>query len=417
MNTNHLDEWKENTDFNDNIDLSSLINKSMKKAKHDQLIHKIKICSFTFLIPFAIFITLINTSQKFVSAIDDVWLLGDLVNMFKYNPSIYYARNSDYFQKIDRTFETKDYTLYVESMVVDEDSAVLFYKLTANNRLLNAIDQDWTFVNYENYAGIIPIEAENPNELSYVQFDPIDTIQSGELKFRFLLKNMDKSFVSEKTEFTVKCDPSKLGKAITYNFNQVVEFDEQKITIEKIEIYPLRTRLFVSQDVNNTYEILNFDFSLYDQNGKKCEGIHNGITASQLSDTSSMIMLENPYNLNGKVSLKLDNIRWVEKATKNIIYNPLTQEIQNIPSNMCLDDINDDSISLRVLEKTDHLYSFGADNVTISSTLDENDQYEVLIKIPFTSFSKTKDHLLSIENNYGENHPVNKIITELSLKP
>ena len=120
MENKDVYKWKESTEFNQTLINQSMIESSKKRARRTKFIRKVRLCSML-LVPLLTFTILVNTSQQFVSAMNDVPFLNKIVDIFKYNPSIYLARNTDIYQKIDKTYKTDKYILYIESMVVDED--------------------------------------------------------------------------------------------------------------------------------------------------------------------------------------------------------------------------------------------------------------------------------------------------------
>lgn len=415
MNKNNLDQWKNETEHIHSKDINPLIHQSMKKAKHDTLVHHIKVVSLCFFLPVALFTTLINTSQQFVSAINHYSIIGDLSKMLTFNPSIYYARNTDYFKKIDQTFEKDTYQLYVESMIVDEDMAVVFYKVKLKDNEHHF--EKWNFNNYRDKTAIIPSGINmDPNELQYVQFNPEEIISDTTFEFEFSLD--DNTDPNEITRFNVENDLSKLAQPQTFKLNQTVEFEGQKITIQSIDVYPMSTNIIVSQDPNNTHEILNYLFAFYDENGNKIAEFKNGISGQEIDEFTDSIKLEAPYGLKNKLTLVLEEVRWVEKEGADILFDPVTKKIQNLPSNLIFDSYDEEKVILKpdlnsIETSKDTVYTFeGIDATTYFSASGK----EIWIIIPYTSFQENEDQMLVLKNTYGKMHQINLNITTIDLE-
>lgn len=415
MNNNNLEQWQNETNRTYSNDIDQLINHSIKKAKHDTFVHRIKMFSMILFLPFALFVTLVNTSQEFVSAINDVPILGNLANILNYNPSIYYARNTEYFQRIDQTFETDDYKLYVESMIVDEDMAVLFYKVKLKTQEHHF--ESWKFNNYQNQTSIFPSGiSKDPNELQYVQFNPKESIADNTFEFEFSLD--DNSDPREITRFTVENDLSKLAQPQTFVLNKTIEFEGQKITLQQIDIYPMSTNITVSQDKKNTFKIFNYLFAFYDKEGKRIEGIHNGVSGQKIDDFSETVKLEAPYGLENELTLVLEEVRWIEKEGSDIIFDPVKKEIQNLPNNLTLDYFDEEKITFKpVLNSNetskDRIYTF--DDATGAISAVNTSGSERWIIVPFTAFKKNDKQMLVLKNTYGKMHQLNLNITTINL--
>lgn len=118
-----------------------------------------------------------------------------------------------------------------------------------------------------------------------------------ELKFNFeFITVIDNKEIKFLIPFELK---ENVKKQITYPINQVVEVENQKMTIEEMIVYPLRIGVKVAFDPANTKEILGFeDMRLENENGEVWSSIANGIVNTTLSKyekciISNQIILKN----------------------------------------------------------------------------------------------------------------------------
>lgn len=75
----------------------------------------------------------------------------------------------------------------------------------------------------------------------------------------------------ETVTYEIKLENKFFVEPVVYDIQEEVELDGQKILFEKIEVYPTMTRLFYSEDTDNTYELIDLDVILKDDKGNEYE--------------------------------------------------------------------------------------------------------------------------------------------------
>ena len=342
MENKDILKWKDLSETNESLINQTMITSSIKKAKHIQKIKMIQY--FSIIIPLLSFTILVNTSQKFVSAINDVPIINKFIDIFKYNPSIYLARNTDVYQEIDKLYQTDDYTLYVESMVVDEDQIVLYYQVTTD-----LTDISGGFFRPNDYwpcaANASNFEV---NQLSFMTIDPDIIINLNEFSFTFELHDNLGNQIYESIDLVIKNDLSKTKKVQTINLNKEIEFHNQKITIEKIELYPLRTIIYTKEDPNNTMDIYEYQFILKTKDGEIINRIINGHSGTHIDDYREASILESPYALSDEFEIYLEKVRWIDKNESDLIFDLNIKSFENLPEYIELINVNDHNMTVRV---------------------------------------------------------------------
>ena len=118
-----IKEWEQaNSSFTYN---EEFVYKQIKRSKRNTLFIKtMQICTCCITLLFV----LVNTSESYVKATQDILLLNKLNNFFDLTPSVSIAIDNNYIQEINLTKEDGDFKVIVDKMVVDKNSVYLFYK-------------------------------------------------------------------------------------------------------------------------------------------------------------------------------------------------------------------------------------------------------------------------------------------------
>lgn len=416
MNKDDLKQWKEKTDEIDFDINRNQIQSIMKKAHHDQMIHRIKSCCISILFPLFIFIGLVNTSQDFVSAINGLPLLTPLVRLLEYNPSIYLARNDEIFQKVDQTFENEDFSLYIESMVADESQIVLFYKINPKTNNINAATSlQFKLLNAE--ACYVVDNAINKNELDYIAFLFDKPKQLKKLEVEVFFNNLLEEYSSEKISLVLENDLTKTFPGQEYAINKTLNVENQIFTIENIIVYPLRTIISTKEDPKNSKDILNYDFDIILKDKTLVDGIKKGVSSTFMNDYEQTTILESPYLLDMNFELRLNQIEWINKEDKELVFDVETETFEHFPTYMHyfvenyvensaiifqIEHLKDDSfLQLYPQSKTSHL--------TLPTKISNQDHN-------LTNYSLTiedniiKDGKIYFHNDIGQNKTINQSI-------
>ena len=410
MENKDVYKWKESTEFNQTLINQSMKELSKKRAYRTKFIRKVQLCSIL-LVPLLTFTILVNTSQQFVSAMNDVPFINKIVDIFKYNPSIYLARNTDIYQKIDKTYKTDKYTLYIESMVVDEDQIVLYYQVNSEEKIQSA------FFTPNDYWPCGASAANfQLNQLSFESIDPDEIISLDEFNFTFEASDTKGKLIGESLNITIQNDLSKVQKAKVIDLNKEVEIQGQKLIIEKIEVYPLRTLVYTTEDENNTMDILQVFYSMKTKDGQKVERVINGTSGMYVDEDTYVYILESPYTLDDEFELYIDDIRWVEKETQNLVYDKETKTFEYLPDYIEIIEADDNTLSVRVTGN--YKAAYGGLNGMVFSGKDHEwiaeDDYVSFCLLIYYDDLEFENNKTIIPNDIGYMSEVNQSIGEFS---
>lgn len=109
--------------------------------------------------------------------------------------------------------------------------------------------------------------------------------------------NKDISVLSHKYQVPVTIDKSKFKSMVkTYEIAQTVTVENQKITFDKVNIYPTRLEIDLAFAPENTMKIFSFeDLKVIDEQGRAWGTITNGITASLTDDNHRTLYFQSNY--------------------------------------------------------------------------------------------------------------------------
>ena len=410
MENKDVYKWKESTEFNQTLINQSMIELSKKRANRTKFIRKVQLCSIL-LVPLLTFTILVNTSQQFVSAMNDVPFINKIVDIFKYNPSIYLARNTEIYQKIDKIYKTDEYTLYIESMVVDEDQIVLYYQVNSEKDIQSA------FFTPNDYwpCGVSAANFE-VNQLSFESIDPDEIISLDEFNFTFEASDTKGNLIGEPLNITIQNDLSKVQKAKVIELNKEVIIQGQKLTVDKLEVYPLRTLVYTTEDINNSMDILQVFYSLKTKVGQEVGRITNGTSGMYVDEDTYVYILESPYAMDDEFELYIDDIRWVEKDEQNLVYDLSTKSFDYLPEYIQLQEADDHDMTLRVSGNYKNTYG-GLNGMVVFGK-----NWELIVEDDYVSFClliyyddlEFKNNKTIISNDIGYMSEVNQSIGEFS---
>lgn len=295
MNKKQFDEWEKattNFDFDE-----KLIRMQMKRSKIKHV--SIRFLQ-SFITVFALLFILSNTSQSFVNATRNIPILNKLTEALNINESIKFAMENDYIQVFDQTVEEDDLKVVVDSMLVDEKSIYVFYNVYSNDEKLNPADYivSASLPNEDDGSLSLQSPSDDYDMIEYVFIDGTDISTYSSFY-------MDVQHRGQILHVELPIDTSKIAKKKEVKVNQTIDIEDQKLTIEKIEIYPLSLRIYVQEDENNRYMLAHPKFTLI-INGEKVERF--GLLA--LND---VYFIDTPYFISDDFEIILESVELIEK--------------------------------------------------------------------------------------------------------
>lgn len=271
MDKKQINEWsKMNSKFDFN---EKFVRQNMKK-ENKGFQYLLRGCLITLVCMFV----LANVSQNYVQALQGVPFLNT-VNEWLRIDSYNLAKEKDYVQEINLTKKENGVTLTVHDVVLDERNMFVNYTVDFGNKeydmhkikLIN--DNNATF-----YVGTV---FQTDVEPMVVECNTLDSRIMDSFTFEVIYGDYERISVD------VPIDIKKIADPEVYDMNQMVIIDNQKLVIERLEVYPLATYLYVKADKNNTMKVINVDFEFsVDGNvieTKRGDGYYNGNAATYVN--------------------------------------------------------------------------------------------------------------------------------------
>ncbi|RDU36745.1 hypothetical protein DRW41_11880 [Neobacillus piezotolerans] len=244
------------------------------------------------------FFASIRLSPAFAGYISELPGFAKLVDLIQGDKGVIAALESEYDQEIGVSSTKDGVTFTITRAIADETGLLLFYTIDTVTERKEIIIQDARLKNTDgktfllgsssfgmphyslegekSFTGTMDFTFQEPLEAR--SFNLIVKIEGNEHEIDFKLNKE----ISSKKEFIL---------------NKTVSIEGQKITFEKVEIYPLRVAIHVKMDPDNSKRILSFDeIRLVDEHGETWNKISNGITASGgVADDKRVLYVQSNY--------------------------------------------------------------------------------------------------------------------------
>jgi hypothetical protein len=314
-----------------------------KKQKRRSILWKTPAVSFCSLI--ILFVLLVNLFPKAALAMSNVPILKNLVRAVAFDPSLKAAVEHDYYQMVGESQTQEDVTVNVEYMIVDARHISLFFSVDApvkaglyhfdmrdpQGRGLSATlvyDTMYKAGELEQILIDFPDESYSiPEEIIFnitVNKDPEfrevmtvtlpaeadSAVQASTPEEKTSGKDYDFSFV-------LRPDPEYLLAADSIPLKQWVTIKDQRIYLDRLDIYPTKTRLFLDCDEHNSAVLDNLSICFEDEKGEIYDIRGNGITGTFSSDDSQdidSIYFESSYFSEAKrLTMYIKGISLIEK--------------------------------------------------------------------------------------------------------
>ncbi|WP_043931240.1 DUF4179 domain-containing protein [Bacillus sp. EB01] len=287
------------------------------------------------------FFTSIKVSPAFAGYMSDIPGIGKLVDFIQGDKGMIAAFESEYDQEVGVSSKDKDVTFTIERAIADENGLVLFYSIetskediSVDSASLESRDGSELVIGTIGYG--MPVKDEE------------DKSFTGMMEFYYQKPSKAKSFSLKATvggtehslDFTLKKDIH--GKK-EYLVNKTIIIEGQEVTIENIEMYPLRAAIHVTMGAGNSKKLLSFDsIQLIDERGEIWGNITNGITASGVAEDENkkIVYLQSNYFREPKeLYLVVGKIQAVNKNEAEIVIDTETMIIKKQPASKKFSDL------------------------------------------------------------------------------
>ena len=368
------------------VQLRSSVERARKRARRSQILHR-----FTAPLGFvasiaACFVLMVNLFPSFALACSDVPIIRELAAVVAFSPSLSAAVAHDYVQYIGQSQTVDGVTVDLGYAIVDKHQAVFFYSVDGG--------QFWTSPtitapNGEHIGGYAT------SNLDTDEGDGLETLTlsftGGEstLPDRFTLElyfqpkperdqvsepvapsasapNHHQEWVNPRDDpnalrftFDITLDPARTNMSKTVEVGQWLELDGQRIQVDRLELYPTRTIVYLGEDSANTAWLRSLKFYFTDGRGRVYDNIDGSLSASGETDSKSYLTYYFQsfyYGQPEHLTLYVTRAEWLDKDAPHVFLDLTTRECSGLPDGITVDEITraGDSATVKLLSPLEH---------------------------------------------------------------
>ena len=273
----------------------------------------------------AAFVVAVNTMPTFALACSNVPILRELAAAVAFSPSLSAAVEHDYVQYIGRSQTANGVTLTLESVIADQQQMVFFYR-TDGDAPYYSISCDLLDQDGSSLQGYASTSGSGAQELKQFEVHFLDSSVPEDFTLELRLCETDQDvqnrWLPQAYSFQIRLDPSRTAPAVTLPVGQWLEADGQQLLVDRLELTPTRTVLYLDDNPANTAWLQSLSFHFTDEDGNVYENVDGALTASGRSDGGgfytyyfqSFYFLDDPRSL----TLCLDQAVWLDKEAESV---------------------------------------------------------------------------------------------------
>lgn len=282
----------------------------------------------TFVVVIMIFALGVNLSPTFAKAMSEIPLLNRLAKSVDFNEGYKDAVENNYMVKVGQVKETKFGKIKLSYYIADKKGAIFFFQAEDMKKgidkkelcvAVDSIKNTDTGQEGKNVGALIP---------SFEKEYAAATLQTWPEGFAYpknLELTVEINLGDEKEFITYHLTMAKPLEERVYKVKKEIEVKKQKITIDKVTVYPTCTYIEYSEEKNNTMDLLNIDFYLVDKKGTK-RGSKRTVT---YGDDNGIMIASGYFALGDDINLVVDKVNLLPKDKRRVRYNTKTKEFMD----------------------------------------------------------------------------------------
>ena len=285
----------------------------------------------------AAFVLMVNTSPAFALSCREIPVLKDIAAAVAWSPSLKQAIVHNYIQYVGQRQTVDGVTVTLESVIADAQQIVVFYRADGvedyHHMTCDLKDMDGTSLDGYGVTSGTSQNSLNRFEIHFMSdAPPQDLILETDL---FLSDENGEEVKRSKFSFSLHLDPQKTAKQVEIPVNQWVELDSQRLLVEKLELSPTKTALYLDDDSANTAWLRGLDFYFTDKKGNRYDKKDSSVSAMGRSGTEgfytyyhqSLYFIE---DLNG-LTLHITGADWLDKDEHTVQIDLSTGQADWLP--------------------------------------------------------------------------------------
>ena len=351
-------------------ELDSSVNRARKRARRSGLIHRLAAPAASFAAVAASFIFLVNVFPTFALACSGVPIIRELTAAVAFSPSLSAAVAHDYVQYIGQSQTVDGVTVNMGYAIVDRHQAVFFYSVDGGRFWTSptitapdgeAIGGYATSSSYADGQGGLDsmtlsfTDGGNglPNRFTlemYFQPRPEQDQLSEPAPSSARISEDFTEPVDPRDDpnmlrfaFDITLDPARVSDGETVEVGKWMELDGQRILIDRLELFPTRTIVYLGEDEANTAWLRSLKFWFEDEEGTVYDNIDGILSASGETDSESYLTYYFQsfyYDLPKGLTLCAGKAEWLDKDAPHVFLDLVTGACTGLPDGVRVNAVN-----------------------------------------------------------------------------
>ncbi|ACS99050.1 DUF4179 domain-containing protein [Paenibacillus sp. JDR-2] len=286
-----------------------------------------RVAAYTACLLLLVSVVSVRFSPEVAAYVGEIPGLKPLVELIHYDKGLELAMDNDFMQPVGLSEERDGMKMTIDGIIADESRIIAFYSLENMNGQKSVVNLQGVKLTEHLEASIShgssDFREDWDTKQGTIDFNFVEGVQIPDtLNVDLELKKTGEAATSGTAwHFAIPIDKAKFeGLKETYDINQTVLVEGQKIIFGKMTVYPTRIGIEVSYDPANTKKLFYFDdLRLEDEKGEEFGSITNGVSGSTLSENSQVLYLESNYFRKPKhLYLRASSIRALDKDKREV---------------------------------------------------------------------------------------------------
>ena len=337
--------------------LETSVQRSVKRAKFRRWKHPLSafgslagIC--------AAFVLMVNTSPAFAVSCGEIPVLKEIAAAVAWSPSLKQAIVHDYIQYVGQRQTTDGITVTLESVIADAQQMVVFYRAEGvdgwHSMSCDLKDSDGNDLEQYSVTSGSSQDELNSFEIHFTgSAPPQDLILETQLR---VTDEQGEENVHSNFTFTFHLNPQKIAEKITFPVNQWVELDGQRLLVDRLELTPTKTALYLDDNSSNTTWLRSLDFYFTDATGNRYDRVDTTISATGRTDSPGFYTyyFQSLYFLDSleDLTLHITGAAWQDKDNHNVQIDLTVGQADWLPEHILNLEVKDENYAGDGLQKT-----------------------------------------------------------------
>ena len=262
----------------------------------------------------AAFVAAVNTVPAFALACGSVPLLRELTAAVAFSPSLSAAVEHDYVQYIGQSRSWEGVTVTLESLITDRQQMVIFYRVDGVDGAWE-MDCELRLADGRALEGYAVTSSDGQEGLNQLTIHFMDLEENPEDLILDLKLTGDHTY-----SFQIHPDPEKTAPTTVVPVEEWVELEGQRLLVDRLELTPTRTVLYLEEDPKNTAWLRDLTFHITTLDGTVYRQVDGNASAVGESDSPGVYTyyFESLYFAGDLAALGIDGAVWLDKGEPTV---------------------------------------------------------------------------------------------------